>query len=243
MSDGKPIRKPKGPMTHEASSKEIAVLVARARMGIVLTENMHSLIDHLIEVDQDWADDCLCALLGGVHGVELQNETALLLERGFSRAGVRRSFVRTCIDYGRVELLEIVADLGLPDVVRKSSSVVHHKNATTDAGLWLDILSNAYSARHLMRGSIRSCFFGIKTTFAREVCRLHSEPVATTLAEILVKHDPDHKTIGDMHDTPGHSLILEALMRSRIQLMRSRIQQHATATESMPLARRSARHV
>lgn len=176
-------------------------------------ETMTSFMSALVETQADWADQALVDLLRGGFGEDLQQEATSQLSSGFGTQDDdhRRSFVRACIEAGRLQLLGAVADLGLPGHLNHQDICRIHSNATTDTGRWLDYLCSAEASGHTSDGVL---------SLPVHIAINDKSPAAHYLADLLVKHDPTHKSIASMSGAQGcasgYAIIMEAMMRATI---------------------------
>lgn len=201
------------PMTKSTFEEYLATIEDGSPYG---AKRMGELLDELITAGQDWADEMLLDLLRGRHGDVVRRVTVRTVEDGFKEGGAVLSFTRFCICHKKVPLLAAVADLGLPSP--GFATQLGFPQATTAHGRWLDLLANVGAQR-------------TTTSFARQVVAFSNSEFGTLLADILVKHDPGHRDIDVLAGVPGHEVIIEALMRSRI-----------AAAPSTPSAARNTRH-
>lgn len=191
---------------------------------------MKAVLHHLLSKQANEADDIFMDLVAGRYGVEMQAKVASAIEVGFKDDDdTAFSTLRVILGEGRVELLKRLANLGMPEPLRVLGSGKKYTAATTETGQWLDILTN-------FRGLAR-------TTFPHQVSAYRNSWFAVDLADILVKHDPHHKTIESMKGMEGYALITEAAMRARIQQMSAETGQVNESTVEAPSARRRARYV
>jgi hypothetical protein len=164
-------------------------------------KRMAEMLDELITAGQDWADETFVGILRGCYGTNVRKVALQAVENGFRQNGAIYSFTRFCVHHKKLELLEAVADLGLPE--ERAQTDEFYGNASTPSGVWLDILAN-------VGGS------GPVTSFARQVDAFSGSAFAPVLADILVKHDPEHYDIEVLKGSHGYAVIIDALMRSRI---------------------------
>lgn len=197
-----------------------------------LTLDMTVMLNGLIHAKTDWADDLVSGVVAGRYGAHLQSKAAFALKEGMWDHHVDKfnSVVRTCITNGRLKLLAALADQGMPALLLQRGVGADHSDASTEAGRWLDVLSNYSSS-------------GALTSFPRQVEAFRNSPAAVALADILVKHDPNHKTIDALKNTGGHAIIMESMMRSRIQSRDSGATANADSPPEAPLSLRRKRHL
>jgi len=197
-----------------------------------LTLDMSVMVNGLIRAKADWADDLVVGALSGRYGDHVASKAALAMNDGLwdHTTDDFKSVARTCINNGRLVLLSTLADMGMPETLRRSGAGDAHNGASTEAGRWLDVLSNYSSS-------------GSHTSFPRQVDAFRNSPAAAVLADILVKHDPNHKTIAAIKNTGGHAIIMEALMRTCIHGHDSGAPVDAEPRHEAPVARRRARTV
>jgi hypothetical protein len=200
------------PMSKSAFEGHLATI----EDGSFGTKRMGELLDELVTAGQDWADETLLDVLRGRYGDVVRRVAVRTVEEGFSEGGAVLSFTRFCVSHKKVPLLAAVADLGLPSP--GFATQLGFPQATTAHGRWLDILANVGEQRTM-------------TSFARQVVAFAHTEHGSQLADILAKHDPGHRDIDVLAGMPGHEVIIEALMRSRI-----------AAAPSTPSAARNTRH-
>lgn len=193
------------------TQQEFADLLVRVQQiagGEQCEVKMVDLLRELMDAKQSWADAAFLDILRGSHGEPLQAKSARVLVGGFEQDSYMCSFLTTCVDYGRIDLLSIVASLeGIREAVVKHASVKGNKNATTAAGRWFDILSSTDPS--INPGDGPSSLPRMVEFYARG-------PVGPILADLVAQFDPNHKDVADLAGTPAHALIMQAMMRARI---------------------------
>lgn len=165
---------------------------------------MSELLDEMLTANQPWADAAFVALLQGSHGDASRDLAVQAVADGFKVSGAVLSFVRTCVALYKLPLLAAVADCPVPDPIKRQRRQPDSRfpGATTDGGYWLDTLANIAGVS--------------AASFARQVEAFSSNGTGRFLAELLVKHDPQHGAIAELEGFAGYPLVLEALMRRRI---------------------------
>jgi hypothetical protein len=168
-------------------------------------ETMATFLVKLLESDEPWVDEALLELLRGDHGDDLQQEALLTIRGGLGCEGnsYRRSFVSVCVQFDRLALLQRVADMGLPPGLKLLEGC--GALATNLAGRWLDTLAS--SDKRVFSGDGLRDFPSCVDVFS-------AKPAAEVLADILVRHDPNHKAVSRLHGTAGYGIIMAALMRN-----------------------------
>lgn len=166
------------------------------------------LLTSLMTQEHPWTDAPIIELLMGRFGTRFRDSVALSMVDGIASDAFIGSFVRTCISRGRIELLHAVADLGMPDALKNYEAANRSKEATGPGGQWLDVLAN-----HSQRGAHPAH----RTTFAAQIGAFSKSAIAKDLADILVKHDLGHLGIEAMRGTLGHAIVIESMLRSRLE--------------------------
>lgn len=178
---------------------------------------MSELMDEMLTAGQPWARKAFIGLLKGDYGSTARLRALTTVKDGFKEGGAIVSFVRMCVRHHHMELLSTVARMGLPEEMRVHTTPYDHL-ATTDHGLWLDLLANVGQDWH--------------TSFLFQVRAFSTTETGAQLADILVEHDPNHRLIVTVEGEPAHRLVMAALMRRHIQ-----VSSVASPTSSEPAAR------
>tara|TARA_B100001105_G_C22374946_1_gene436775 strand:- start:175 stop:831 length:657 start_codon:yes stop_codon:yes gene_type:complete len=198
------------PMTKSNVEGHLADIDAAADGGAYSNKKMEELLDELVTAGQDWADDTFVDILRGYYGAHVRKVALQTVENGFNESGSVYSFTRFCVHHKKLELLQAVADLGLPP--ERADTEAFHGGATTPNGRWLDMLANVGT--------------GAQTSFARQVFAFSHSESGPVLADILVKHDAAHLDIEVLKGSHGYAVIIDAMMRGRIA--------ESSATEAAP---------
>lgn len=189
---------------------------------------MAAMVERLIRsTDDTWSEAALIGMLRGDQGEIVQENVVCELRFGF-RTGDRdadvssrrsrfpskpngiESFVTLATSLGRFPLLRAVAAVGLPGVLARRSAGAPFGHATTSTGVWLDILSSTLdSPPNSPRAEGPS-------TIVHKVNALSGTPAAEALADLVAQHDPDHRGIDLINGSPGHAILMAALMRRRL---------------------------
>ncbi|WP_404667021.1 hypothetical protein [Roseateles asaccharophilus] len=181
-----------------------------------IDDNVTLMVPLLFTQCKPWADATLVDLAAGRYGSHLQKQTLVSLVKGMPLGGSPTSLANAIGNTGRVEFFSAIADLHKEfpaDFIASLSKVADRelKEATTDGGRWLDLLSNTMDRQWHGSGRYKS--------FPKMLAMLGKDSLDRSgkdLAAILVKHDPNHKAIAGLQGTVGHSLIMEAVMNRRV---------------------------
>lgn len=173
--------------------------------------DMPGLLSTLVWLRRDWADATVVDLVSGGYGPVLQKSAIYGLANGLGdEDSGRSSLVYECYAAGRANVVRAVADLGLPDFMAEAAAE-RHPRATTSTGRWLDILSNTRFGEWFEGAGAEP------TTLAHLIGTFNKPDVSLVLAEVLAKHDPEHRAISDRYGSPGYAHIMEAVMNRRIE--------------------------
>ena len=185
---------------------------------------MEAVLMDMLATDEPWVDAELVRLLDGHHGPDLQEECVGSICFGIERnKRFYCSFATMCADRLRLDLFRAVAGLGLPELESTQSSAALHVDATTPAGVWLDLLCSTQAKTHPEEG--------VQTLPRRIVSLARNNPRAAALfAELLIEHDPGHGHIGLLETScEGFALYTQALMHRRLQSTTSSTQDDSIA--------------
>ena len=216
-----------GYQSREAFLAELGTHKAEAAAGND-SLSMGPMVERLVRsTGSSWSEDALVGLVRGDHGEVIQENVVCELRFGF-RTGERDaplssrrsrfpskpngivSFVTLATSLGRFPLLRAVAAVGLPGVLARRNAGAPYGHATTSTGAWLDMLSSTLdSPPHSPRAEGPS-------TLIRAVVRHIDTPAAATLADLVAQHDPDHRDIDLLSGSPGHAVLMAALMGRRM---------------------------
>lgn len=182
-----------------------------------IDNNVVLVIPQLYAQSKLWADATLVDLAAGRYGPHLQQQMLVRLVQGMPLGGSPTSLAHGIGVTGRVKLFAAIAELhkDFPKgTIASLSKVANHdpKEATTDGGRWLDLLSNTMDRQWHGSGRYKS--------FPKMLSMLDKDSLdrcGKDLAAILVKYDPNHKAIAGLQGTVGHSLIMEAVMHRRVE--------------------------
>ncbi|WP_404667022.1 hypothetical protein [Roseateles asaccharophilus] len=172
--------------------------------------DMQALLEKLVWLRRDWADATVVDLVAGGYGPELQKMAVYAIANGLGddQSGYT-SLIYECYAADRGNLVQSIADLGLPDFLAEAA-LQRHPLATTSTGQWLDLLVHTDFANWTPEmGASRSCLPNLLGTFDKPgyLC---------VLAELLAKHDPEHKGIHQIRGSARHALVMVAVMNRRI---------------------------
>ncbi|MFK4705958.1 hypothetical protein ABIC83_002797 [Roseateles asaccharophilus] len=166
-------------------------------------------IGNLAATKAAWSDATVLDLLRGGYGEENATRAIKAVTNGVNLGfGVNGSFAYLCIVMGRIQLLEDVALLGMPDEVDEDRAALRTSCATTATGRWLDVLSNVNLD---LTGPIKSL-----NSFPWLVGQAGETEDGPALVDMLFRHDPDHKHIAKIEGTAAHNLLMGHLMQRQI---------------------------
>ncbi|WP_404667025.1 hypothetical protein [Roseateles asaccharophilus] len=165
----------------------------------------------LIWSKQPWTDAVLVDLIAGRYGEHLQGQAIAAAIAGPGLGSAVDSFAADCVSAGRLDLFKKVIDLGLPASLKGSSKLGLCQGATTPTGQWFELL-------------VKVGTFPVATTRGKrmlpnvpEFILNHAETTAgVTLAEVLARHDPEHKHIRRLAGTAAGAVIMQSRMRGHI---------------------------
>lgn len=187
-----------------AMPPEYLTRIRRSRMSATRRDDLRTLVHDLIATEEGWADDAVIDLFTGEHGASLQLELANAAVDGLLNHGMSVSVVGTCIMHKRFELLDRLAGVGARSLIEASylaNGQVGMK-ATTPIGQWLDAFSRSVTSP--------------RANFPAYVVQMvgHAHPRADTMADILVRCEPDHPDIAPLNGTAAGAVILAARLRA-----------------------------
>lgn len=202
-----------GPLSETSIKQHLTGLRKWLRNEGGYNGTMSTFMVRLLKTKAEWADQVFIGLLKGRYGAELQDEALYTVHRGFGTDTIVKSLASLCVKSGRLKLLSDVADLGMPDSLRRDNAGAAHVMATTETGKWADILSSTNETMLAAEGRFYS--LPRRMQAMGEVSPLDA-PALQVMADIVVKHDPGHRDIA-LLEGRAKALFTEALMRERLQ--------------------------
>lgn len=222
------------PVTSQSPDAALRAAEASDHGSLGMLHDMSCFLRAALQGRQPWVARVLLDALDGQYGATVAQSMAMALEDGIYDAGVQKpvSFLSHCADNDTMPLFAAIVEQGAPatfEPLREWS----HRHATTPNGVWLDVLCNVTGNDDV---SVTP------SSAPQQINALAATPHGVALADLLVRHDSHHRAIASLQGTAGHAVIMESMMRARINtLSGERVAVNDSA--EAPAARRRTRHV